>query len=340
MKNKKRIIVANIAWNKLGWKDPYIDPRTGFKYVKKNPGHESLNFEFNKKGLDNGQNIYGFVQFSAGYPRNLDKHAVIIFYSKNLETSKGEIVGVYGDIRMLPNEIRTKWKGFENNELISNIVAKKDLSLLFPIPLKSVNYSQGKRLVPRANFTYKDEKFAERIIIDEIKELKKSGIKFEDYKKLIKLYEFITENRYSEKEVNNDEKEQEELLPIINNFPRTQIIKELKEITSQTSESVKFSGRQYKRDNKSIIGLKILRNFKCQICGTAILKKDGSFYVEAAHITKKKYKGSETPDNILILCPNHHKEFDLGNLKKIERTKEKFIFELNEKKYNISLELE
>lgn len=339
MENKKRIIIANIVWNEFGWRNIYVNPRAGFKYARENPGHESLNFEFNKKGLDEEERLYGFIQFSVGHPTKLDKSAVIIFYSKNLETSEGEIVGIYGDAKILQNEKRTKWKGFENDELISNIVAKKDLSLLFPIPLKSEIYSQGKRLVPQSNFTYKDEKIAEKIIIDEIKALKKSGIKLEDYKKLIKLYEFVTGSEYPEKEIDDDKKEQEELLPIVEKSPRTQIIIELKQINVQTPELVEFNGKQYKRDNKSIVQLKILRNFKCQICEYGILKKDGSLYIEAAHITEKKQKGPETPDNILILCPNHHKEFDLGNKKIIERTREKIIFELNNKKYNISLEL-
>jgi hypothetical protein len=41
---------------------------------------------------------------------------------------------------------------------IINIIAKKELSLLFPIPLKANKYSQEKRLVPQANFTYKEIK--------------------------------------------------------------------------------------------------------------------------------------------------------------------------------------
>ena len=340
MRNKKRVIIANIVWNKFGWRNIYVNPRSGFRYARENPGHESLNFEFNKKGLDDEKNVYGFIQFSVGYPTNLGDQAVIIFYSKNLETSEGEIVGIYGDAKILQTEKRMKWKGFENNELNSNIVAKKELSLLFPIPLKSAIYSQGKRLVPQANFTYKDEKIAEKIILDEIKELKKSGIKLEDYKKLIKLYEFVTGNEYSEEKIKDDnEKEQEELLPIVKNLQRTEIIKELSGVTPQIPELVEFNGKQYKRNNKSIVELKILRDFKCQICQTTILKKDGSFYIEAAHITAKKHKGPETPDNILILCPNHHREFDFGNKKIIERTKEKIIFELNEKKYDISLKL-
>ncbi len=249
MDNKKRIIIANIVWNEFGWRKIYVNSRSGFKYARENPGHESLNFEFNKEGLDDETNIHGFIQFSAGHPNNLNEHAVILFYSKNLETSEGEIVGIYGDAKILQNEKKTKWEGFENDELISNVVAKKELSLLFPIPLKSGIYSQGARLVPQANFTYKDEKIAGKIIIDEIRELKKSGVKSEDYKKLIKIYEFITGSEYSEEEIDDNQKEQEELLPIVKDLQRTQIIKELEEITPRVPELVEFRGKQYKRDN-------------------------------------------------------------------------------------------
>jgi len=339
MKTKNRVIIANIVWNKYGWRNIYVDPRAGFRYARDKPGHECLNFEFNKKGIDDEENVYGFIQFSTGYPSNLDEHAVIIFYSKNLETNEGEIVGIYGDAKVLENHKETPWKGFENDILISNIVAKKELSLLFPIPLKAKLYSEGKRLVPQSNFTYKDEKFVEKIILDEMRELKKSGIKLKDYEKLAKIYEFITGKKYQETEI-DDEKEQEELLHHIRELPRDKIIKYLKETTPQATELVEFKGKRYKRNNATIVALKIIRNFKCQICGSNILKKDGSYYIEAAHIIEKRQKGPETPDNILILCPNHHKEFDLGNKKLIKKTKERIIFELNGKKYDISLKIE
>ena len=47
--------------------------------------------------------------------------------------------------------------------------------------------------------------------------------------------------------------------------------------------------------------------------------------------------GAETPDNILILCPNHHKEFDLGNKIIIERASDTIIFNLNNTEYIIDL---
>lgn len=52
-----------------------------------------------------------------------------------------------------------------------------------------------------------------------------------------------------------------------------------------------------------------------KICSTTIMKKDGRKYVEAAHIKSKHLKGRETLSNIILLCPNYHKEFDLGNFK-------------------------
>jgi len=341
MTNESRVIVANITWNNSGWRNIYVNPHAGHKYARKHPGHESLNFEFNKKGLDDEQHVYGFIQWTAP-PKNFAKNGIIIFYSKNLENHQGEIVGIYGDAKILENNRRTKWNGFENNELTSNIVAKKEFSLLFPIPLNSDKYSEGKRLVPQVGYSYKSIEFAEKIILDEIKELKTAGIKLDEFKKLKAIYEFLMGRGYSEKELSEDEdiKEQDELLPLIKaHQSKSEIINELKAITTTTPEWVEFRGKQYKRNNKSIAGLKILRDFNCQMCGVSILKKDGSFYIEAAHITEKRHKGPETHDNILILCPNHHKEFDLGKKKIIERTKDKIIFELNEKKYELSLEL-
>ena len=338
MVENNRVIIANITWNNSRWRNIYLNPKAGHKYARKHPGHESLNFEFNKKGLDDEHNVYGFIQWTAA-PIKLSDDAVIIFYSKNLETNEGEIVGIYGDAKRLDENKRIKWNGFKNNELILNIVGKKELSLLFSLPLKSSKYSDGKRLVPQVGYTYKSIELAEKIIIDEIKELQRAGMKLDEYKKLRKIYKFITGRDLIE-DSEPDLKEQEELLPIVKiEYNKSQIIKELKAISPQTPELVEIRGKQYKRDNKSIVELKILRDFKCQICGFTIFKKDNSYYIEAAHITKKRHKGPETPDNILILCPNHHKEFDLGNKEIIERTKEKMVFDLNGKRHNIDLTL-
>lgn len=128
---------------------------------------------------------------------------------------------------------------------------------------------------------------------------------------------------------------------IINtNKSKDEVINELKKLKEFNSESVVINNKKYKRDNKTVAQLKYIRDFKCQICSTQIKKKDGSYYIEAAHIIPKYNNGKETPDNILILCPNHHKEFDYGDLNIIENNSKKIEFLLNDEKYVISLDLD
>jgi len=93
------------------------------------------------------------------------------------------------------------------------------------------------------------------------------------------------------------------------------------------------------RNAKAILLIKQLRGNQCQICKTAILKKDGGFYVEGAHIKNKSADGPESIDNIIVLCPNHHKEFDYGNRKIISHTSDEIKFTLNSETYTISLKV-
>ena len=146
--------------------------------------------------------------------------------------------------------------------------------------------------------------------------------------------------KYAKELAANDEGEQEELLSIVRKEKREDIINELKSLKATDPEQIIIQSKAYLRDNKTVAQLKALRNYTCQICGTRILKADGTYYVEAAHITPKAQKGPELPDNILILCPNHHKEYDYGHLEIIERDKEHIHFRLNGKDYDISLEIE
>jgi hypothetical protein len=179
-----RIIVANITWNPSGWRNVYVNPKAGHRYARSSPGHESLNFNFNKV-IDTEEDIFGYVQWTMP-PKKLADKAVMIFYSTDLE-HKGKIVGIYSDVIIVEPIKRANFPSFENDELLANITAKRNLSLLLPIPLDSEKYSQGKRLVPQIGFTYKDIQFAEHIILDEIKFLRQGGILLDEYSKLTDL---------------------------------------------------------------------------------------------------------------------------------------------------------
>ena len=187
---KGRFIIANITWNPYGWRSPYVDPRAGHSYAKKYPGHESLNFDFNKKGIDNTDTVHGYVQWT-GSP-SLSKDGVVFFYSKNLDGRRNEIVGVYGDAKIIDPKIEIGWKGFEGGKVGFNLLAKKRLSLLFPIPLDSDKYRVRKRLVPRAGFTYVKKNLAERIVEEEFEKLRLSGTLLAEQNKLEDLYYFIS----------------------------------------------------------------------------------------------------------------------------------------------------
>jgi len=56
---------------------------------------------------------------------------------------------------------------------------------------------------------------------------------------------------------------------------------------------------------------------KCQICSLAVPLWDGLTYAEAHHIRPlgRPHNGPDAPTNILILCPNHHAQGDLGSIR-------------------------
>ncbi len=73
------------------------------------------------------------------------------------------------------------------------------------------------------------------------------------------------------------------------------------------------------RDTKISAKLKEEYDYKCQICGNRIYLKNGNhirYYVEAHHLKPfaQIHNGPDIEENIIILCPNHHVEFDYGTI--------------------------
>lgn len=341
----KSIIIANITWNPDGWRNIYVNRQAGHRYVREAPGHESLNFKFDKP-IDKNGKVHGYVQWTYP-PKDFESGGIIAFYSRNLKTGGGEIVGIYGDAEILRKPINTRYLGFEKNTLLANIIAKECFSMLFPIPINEKNYKKmldTKRLVPQVGFRWiEDASIIKHVINDEIVALKRSGIRQDELKKLVSIYEHVTGEVYKEGLIteDNDVKEQDEIIEVLRKIGRrNEIIQDLKNLKPSEPEMIRFEGKTYKRDNKTIAELKIIRGFKCQICGKQILKKDGGFYVEASHITPKSKKGLEAPDNILILCPNHHKEFDLGHREIVSHTKDSIQFRLNNVEHSVDLSIQ
>lgn len=75
--------------------------------------------------------------------------------------------------------------------------------------------------------------------------------------------------------------------------------------------------QSYKRNRQLVAAMKSKYDNKCQICGFTFKMANGSYYSEAAHIIpiSSGKEGVDSPDNIWILCANHHKMLDTGAIR-------------------------
>jgi len=98
--------------------------------------------------------------------------------------------------------------------------------------------------------------------------------------------------------------------------------------------------KSIRKDSRIIQLLKSYYNYKCQYpgCNANIMMKNGKYYVEVAHIRPFSHGGKSTIGNLLVLCPNHHKEFDYGDLKIIHQTVNSIKGILNSKHFEINLQ--
>jgi predicted HNH restriction endonuclease len=70
------------------------------------------------------------------------------------------------------------------------------------------------------------------------------------------------------------------------------------------------------RDRRKAAALRKHYDNTCVICGTRLQVGRDKFYAEAAHIKPlgKPHNGPDIAKNMLVLCPNHHLQFDSGML--------------------------
>ncbi len=95
-----------------------------------------------------------------------------------------------------------------------------------------------------------------------------------------------------------------------------------------------------KRYQKIVKRLKKEYNYQCQLCRDNFLMDNGNYYCEAHHIKMLSKDGSQSPENVLILCAKHHRMFHyasntciIGKLIKGKRNikigKEEFMVQYN-----------
>ncbi|WP_245575988.1 HNH endonuclease [Haloplanus natans] len=70
------------------------------------------------------------------------------------------------------------------------------------------------------------------------------------------------------------------------------------------------------RNTDIVKELKETYDHECQVCGTSRQKRGGDGYAEGHHLKPlgEPHNGPDIKENILILCPNHHADFDYGRI--------------------------
>jgi 5-methylcytosine-specific restriction enzyme A len=84
-------------------------------------------------------------------------------------------------------------------------------------------------------------------------------------------------------------------------------------IGNQQPERTAYSGTFIVRDDRVRLAVIERANGKCEHCGELGFRKpDGTHYVEAHHIISLAEQGPDTLDNVIALCPNHHRQAHYG----------------------------
>ena len=110
-------------------------------------------------------------------------------------------------------------------------------------------------------------------------------------------------------------------------LPHVNLLPELDERTSfewleqdksdQTVDRRMVERRELARNRRIATELKLYYVNTCQICGVQLNVGSNNFFSEAAHIRGLggPHNGPDSVDNMLVLCPNHHIQFDRGVLR-------------------------
>ena len=289
MKLPSRFVMAGLAWNKNQWQAIDTESPTGYGYAKENPGHESLNFVFDKRDIDDDAHVCGYMPGARMRMPGFESPGFIFFHSTDYRRKARKIVGIYGNATRIEEFGNDGVDGFDG-ELILNVKAEQRYSMLFPEHLDMGNYFDLSRF-RRANIVYMGKKKAEEIIGDEIDACRKKGM---DTSKMRGILDLIAP-------------------------PRRRASRISKEVPGQATvgrddggppDRVTETVTRFARDTEKVRRLKARYKDRCQVCEQTIRVSPSRRYSEVHHLLPLKDGGSDSFENMLVLCPNHHVAFD------------------------------
>lgn len=107
----------------------------------------------------------------------------------------------------------------------------------------------------------------------------------------------------------------------------------------EANKRIDYISNRAKRINKVAHSIYRAYDYKCALCGWQASEELISFkgkiqYAhgnDIHHIIQMCDGGTEDPDNVILLCPNHHRQADLGLISIEELQKHTRSYELTEK---------
>ncbi|QSG04074.1 HNH endonuclease [Natranaeroarchaeum sulfidigenes] len=89
-----------------------------------------------------------------------------------------------------------------------------------------------------------------------------------------------------------------------------------RDLATPDPERVETTRSRVVRNTDLTHDMKRMYDHTCQVCGASRQGPDEDPYAEAHHIRPlgRPHDGPDEPENILVLCPNHHADFDYGRL--------------------------
>lgn len=109
------------------------------------------------------------------------------------------------------------------------------------------------------------------------------------------------------------------------------------ENSNNTPDALIGLSKYYERDKELSKLIKTLRGSKCQICGFSFKTINNEDFTECHHLSHLANGGLDVSRNILVLCPNHHRQFHYGNVVILEHTSNYIIVKIDDVTYNCNL---
>ena len=195
----------------------------------------------------------------------------------------------------------TLWKQIKKNDLVYFSIPKNSFQIVAKISKKLIDKKLGKLMWPDG---LDSEQITNFLLFENLENMNIPFTEMINHSKesLIALIPGIYK-------INNSFKLESKLNKISKkqSIPKPFVMSTTKNGPAQknTSEVTRFL-----RDTSKVKKLKKLYDDKCQICSHTFEYKKNQFYSEVHHYNPLKDNADDDIDNMIVVCPNHHAEFD------------------------------